>query len=1501
MAVTITIRNADDLQYPNTIPRPGISIFFTGGTGPFDLEYTWDDDSGFNDGNGNRQIRTYNSATSPHTGYPNADLGDLAGGTDWYVRVRVVDTAELQNEIQNIALTGVLIDEVQRILHDHTGGDFTLSFDGQGPTGAINWDDDGSGIKTELELLSNIGTVSVVESATGDWLVTFEDPGATDVALMTADGTNLTGGTTIDVTEDTAGDDGGDFTLSFDGQGPTGAVPAGDDGSTINTELELLSNITAVTVTEISPGDWDVEFTDPGNLDLPLMTSNDSGLNQGSSSITQVQEGDNGLYENADLHWQYFDPIIHNRYLYLPMNVGVGFDPTDGTEWNTDPPDGFIIDFNRYLYLPQNVGVGFSKDEPGGGWGPNSPSTDHPDGENTDDFARYLYLPMNVDTTQPCPFLFSLSKTTAEFGDTIILSGQGLVSGDDPTDAWDAEVRLYESQDHGAAFVVMPTVTWTGGEILDTITVTVPTGSSTGFVAVVHTTTPSCAGSNFFGLTVVAVPPDSEAGWWVEAWNLRNSAPILTPIFNVIDADIEMIPGDIGNGSMGIPADHPEIATMLDRAADPPVQTLLKVYQHGRFSYAFIPADIEDNYDDDGARRSRLYGAGQETILTWGQCLWKDYPKQPSTTRTWLYGSTDNAAPWGDMEPDNALTNPGAEDAALEPWTEVGNPNSSADTSEAHSGTYSIKVTPNALDEGIEQEFSGREDKDGFADVWLKVLTVGGTYTIEVLDEDDAVLDSVAVVPGSAAWAIFNLEFTAPSDSPLRLRVTQTAGALEAFWIDDNTAFTDLPTSFDETRVDLQLSRDEVAEGQHSLKLICDAGGDAKFNGVTGFFSVTPGQDYTLQVSVAGVTGEVMRFAVRLGGVLTFIEHTITAADFDTIQVLGTAGDTETTARFTWNSLESGAMTFFVDAFTITPGADATNPGQIIIDVHTAMVARLTLDFIQLGFTGSFDSKGVAWIENLAFEVNPEWTLWDLVEKFVGLGYGTEFTPVNWRGGGDTGWVLHLYNPNTIGEDWTGVPTGPVLLPGDTVEGAKPSAAPPLSTVVFGEGEGGIWSVAQASVATIDALERREEFVTNRSARDNTTLFRAVSHRLNIAETRGAQVTAQLTEAGDPLPFLAFLPADSMRVHLPQSEFEDRDLVPEATYRVAAISAHLTGSGRSQAYEVDFGHAQLHADRIRDLVTARLLGRGTAENYQPGTGSVSQGGSAGSGSTASALAGVAGDVAVHDHTWPEIQPNVAAGDLGGTYPDPSVVGIRGTAVSSKKPTDNQVLAYDLAGDKYEPVPAGGGAAVPLWISHLQERDDSVHADDDEFPGASLDGAWTKVEPTGTLTETVKRGLLSVKFVSQAVNDVSGIVRSITGLGSNYVIETVMRVYADTSNYHMRGLLFSDGTLTTSAVIWQMLFNVTQDLRSGTFTNINVDHSAPGTNLASYATGLLYMRLEWDTTLGVRQGFSSDGISWFYGIYVTAPFTPTHAGIGWSTWGGGIERTASHDYFRANPA
>ncbi len=78
-----------------------------------------------------------------------------------------------------------LRDEVQTVSVTADGGTFTLSLAGQ-TTGGIAWNADASGVKAALEALTNIVSVSVTGGTGGPWTVTFDDPGATNVAEMTA-------------------------------------------------------------------------------------------------------------------------------------------------------------------------------------------------------------------------------------------------------------------------------------------------------------------------------------------------------------------------------------------------------------------------------------------------------------------------------------------------------------------------------------------------------------------------------------------------------------------------------------------------------------------------------------------------------------------------------------------------------------------------------------------------------------------------------------------------------------------------------------------------------------------------------------------------------------------------------------------------------------------------------------------------------------------------------------------------------------------------------------------------------------------------------------------------------------------------------------------------------------------------------------------------------------------------------------------------------------------
>ncbi len=232
----------------------------------------------------------YNEFTPPHDipvervelWLQDAPDGD---GTD-YSTVRVKDDAT-QNEIQYIWNDSEVIPEIQSMWHGATSGTFTLSFDGQGPTGNLDWDALASEVETELELLSNITDVIVTGSgnANDPWFVEFIDP-EDDVAMITSADISL------NHTEVVKGFDGGTFTVTFQGQ-TTAAILFDDTAAQVETDLELLSTITAVTVTgtgtEADP--WSVEFVNPGAEDVEIMQGDATNLGGNTLEIRVTTEG----------------------------------------------------------------------------------------------------------------------------------------------------------------------------------------------------------------------------------------------------------------------------------------------------------------------------------------------------------------------------------------------------------------------------------------------------------------------------------------------------------------------------------------------------------------------------------------------------------------------------------------------------------------------------------------------------------------------------------------------------------------------------------------------------------------------------------------------------------------------------------------------------------------------------------------------------------------------------------------------------------------------------------------------------------------------------------------------------------------------------------------------------------------------------------------------------------------------------------------------------------
>jgi len=215
----------------------------------------------------------------------------LTPSTD-FLTVRFEDDST-QNEIQSLHNDAEEFDEIQSLWNTATGGTFTLS-DGVDTTTAIAFDALPATIETRLETdIASITDVTVSGSGTinDPWIITYIDPGSTDVVQLTVNDAGLTGGTST-ITTIREGSDGGTFTLS-DGVDTTTAIAYNAAAATIATRLETdITSITDVTVTgsgtQIDP--WLIEFVNPGAQDLDLLTVDDTNLT-GNSTIDEEVKG----------------------------------------------------------------------------------------------------------------------------------------------------------------------------------------------------------------------------------------------------------------------------------------------------------------------------------------------------------------------------------------------------------------------------------------------------------------------------------------------------------------------------------------------------------------------------------------------------------------------------------------------------------------------------------------------------------------------------------------------------------------------------------------------------------------------------------------------------------------------------------------------------------------------------------------------------------------------------------------------------------------------------------------------------------------------------------------------------------------------------------------------------------------------------------------------------------------------------------------------------------
>lgn len=231
---------------------------------------------------------------------------NLVGRQGFAKRLRA-DAATCVNEKQTLRISTNEIQDLSIESGTPTTGTFKLNFnDGSTTetTGALAYDSTANDIKTALDALSNIDSVTCTGGALPGTAIRIEWTGdsvdKTDYSLMTVSDSTLDAGTaTMTAVQDgAASPTGGTFTLTFD-DGETSETTADIDwnctGSDVKTELESLSNIDGVTVTGGAFPDLEivVEFTgdEVQCRDFELMTSTSSLTPSGSVVVSETQTG----------------------------------------------------------------------------------------------------------------------------------------------------------------------------------------------------------------------------------------------------------------------------------------------------------------------------------------------------------------------------------------------------------------------------------------------------------------------------------------------------------------------------------------------------------------------------------------------------------------------------------------------------------------------------------------------------------------------------------------------------------------------------------------------------------------------------------------------------------------------------------------------------------------------------------------------------------------------------------------------------------------------------------------------------------------------------------------------------------------------------------------------------------------------------------------------------------------------------------------------------------
>lgn len=1227
MAVTSVTIIAPASGFDSYGLRPATNIVWVGGTGPFDILYEWDTTTLFNSGN---LITDTNLGVTGTTddGLPPSDMGPI--GTDWYCRVTITDTGDSIDEIQRVILDdsianptitansqagspyGVdkLVDGLQdtywRNQQNLNGGVTDIDFDFGAaesldrlrmqqwlePTSVpssieLFWSDDGSAY-------TSVGTFSPSSTAFSWHDYTFGPLSHRYWRvreLETSSGSYWRVAQLYFMRAVTAGT----FKLDLDAEGPTAAMNWNVALATLETEIEAFASITAVTATGVVGTYYDVEYTNPSETDINLMTVNDDSLTPGSAviSVTEMVKGSAGIEEvSANVTINFVDPDLQNRSLYVNNNIGVGF----GSDADGPLGDGDPDDFNRHLYVNNNIGVGFGTDP--------FDSIVLGDGE-PDDFNRYLYVNNNVTSDQPCPYVSNIAPSIQEQNGAVVIYGDSFGA----TQAtYLTELRIYEDQDLSGAYVTMGASAWSDTEI----SAIVPAGATTGWLVVVHTNgAATCDGSTPKLLQVIQVPADPDAGWWLKTANRLNVHTGDHTVLpgNNVRTSFRKIMNAIGSGRVELPLGDPLIDTLIDPVTRQGV--LVQTYIDKRMRYGWFAEDLSHDYNEEGDAIAVISGRGMEVVALWNKVLPQDYPASPTKNPVWVYGSNENFIQNPGFEDDlgSLLNNPGGEDGNndegdVEGWTKVGDDLVEAtayqDSLKARTGDWYIQVEASDNHSGLSQSVECEPSKVYHVQCYVKDptaagyrvtlsfdgakdMTITGTYpnNYEYKDAIYAELGNVARnpagngTPGGAtdgSWQVMDVEIkTGKEQTSLNIRVLDdyhTTGSIHGpWWLDDMTiegwglglspwvAFDGANHASNSFR----LSTDGLAPSAHG----CTINGLARYAGLEQVITLNALTKYTFSAWIKQATvaaGDSWSLAVRLNdGNETLVgidqDHVPVAGAWEQLQFVAETPnleEVEVIVRLVYTG-SNNPVPCQVDDFSAVPGEPASTAGKILNDLLDKMALIDKLTYLNRTFTETLDSRGQPWPSNLSLDISPSESLYGVLSRLVALAHEWEIVPVAFPEG-NTGFELNVYTARSfspesgIGQNWVNDPEGPVIMPGDATIGGRILKSVFGVNTVMAIGDDGTWSRIQQhpwndvdmdpsdpAPHGYDESFGQIEDVISVSATDATSIAQFAEARLADSKARESAIQIFMQRSSIIRPFLTFGVGDSLFVDMPPS------------------------------------------------------------------------------------------------------------------------------------------------------------------------------------------------------------------------------------------------------------------------------------------------------------------------------------------------------------------------------